>query len=137
MQENSSRTSCRHFLKMSKPYEYIKTSFFFLVWFLGSWMRPAEGSLIIKDNVKGQLISKGLLESSFQPKNQQKNLRISALASKKRSEQKNKGTLSLIRGYFIWSYNKVFWFELFLKARAEILSLVFWSKQWNQKSFWN
>ena len=45
-------------------------------------MRPAEGSLIIKDNVKGQLISKGLLESSFQPKNQQKNLRISALASK-------------------------------------------------------
>ena len=29
MQENSSRTSCRHFLKMSKPYEYIKTSFFF------------------------------------------------------------------------------------------------------------
>ena len=39
---------------------------------------------------KGQLISTGLLVSSFRPKYQQKILRVFALASKKRSNQKNK-----------------------------------------------
>ena len=44
---------------------------------------------IIKAACKGQLISKGL----FDQKTNEIFLRISALASKKRSDQKNKGTL--------------------------------------------
>ena len=43
--------------------------------------------------MKGQLISKGLFKFSFAPKNEQKYFCISGLASKKRSNQKNKGTL--------------------------------------------
>ena len=42
---------------------------------------------------KGQLISKGPFKDPFAPKNEQKYFCISALASKKRSNQKNKGTL--------------------------------------------
>ena len=63
---------------------------------------------------------------------------ISALASKKRSNQKNKGTLyvPLIGGFYLDSLTLLFWFDLFLDARAEILekiSLGFWKKFWHKK----
>ena len=43
---------------------------------------------------KCQLISKDFLKFSFAPKNERKYFCISALASKKRSNQKNKGTFT-------------------------------------------
>ena len=55
------------------------------------------------DTAKGQLISKGLFDVTVSTKKQTFFLRISALASKKRSNQKNKGFfitwISLNRGY--------------------------------------
>jgi hypothetical protein len=58
--------------------------------------------------------------------------RISALASKKRSNQKNRGTchlIPLIGGFYFDSLTLFFLFDLFLEARAEILEkllLIFW-----------
>ena len=60
-------------------------------------------------------------------------VRISALASKKRS---NQNIIPLIWWFYFDSLTLFFWFDLFLEARAEILkknSLVFWSKQWHHK----
>ena len=51
---------------------------------------PSFSFEIFEALAKGQLISKGL---SFAPKNEQKYFCISDLASKKRSNPKNKGTL--------------------------------------------
>ena len=62
--------------------------------------------------------------------------RISALTSKMRSNQKNKGTLYQQLEDFILTLTLIFWFDLFLEARAEFLeknSLVFWKKFWYQK----
>ena len=63
--------------------------------------------------------------------------RISALAYKMRSNQKNKGTLyHYLIGFYIDSLTLLFWFDLFLEARAEILekiSLVFWEIWRHQK----
>ena len=59
--------------------------------------------------------------------------RISALASKKRLNQNNKGTFILKKNEIIIHFFK---FNLFLEARAEIFeknSLVFWSKQRNPR----
>ena len=42
----------------------------------------------------------------------------------------------LIGGFYFDSLTLIFWFDLFLEARAEILekiSLVFWSQRWHQK----
>ena len=67
--------------------------------------------------------------------------RISALASKKRSNQKNKGTLyRKLEDFILTLLHYFFWFDLFLEARAEILeifSLVFWSKLWHQTDILN
>ena len=44
--------------------------------------------------------------------------------------------MQLIGGFYFDSLTVLFWFDLFLEARAEILekiSLVFWSKRWHQK----
>ena len=66
--------------------------------------------------------------SSNLPKKQQIFSRISALASKKRSNQKKAIYTSKWRILFWLSYT-TFLFDLFLEAKAEILekiSLVFW-----------
>ena len=60
--------------------------------------------------------------------------RISALASKEVKSKKNMGTLYryLVGGFYFDSLSLLFWFDLFLEARAEIQeknSLVFWSKR--------
>ena len=54
--------------------------------------------------------------------------RISAIASKKRSNQKNKGNLyvPLIGGFYFDSLTLLFWFDLFSEARAEILEIISW-----------
>ena len=63
--------------------------------------------------------------------------KISALASKKMLNQKKWGHfIHLIREFYFDSVTLLFWFDLFLEARAEILEkilLVFWSKRWYQK----
>ena len=64
--------------------------------------------------------------------------RISALASKQRSNQKNKDNFYhyVIGGFYFDPLPLLFWFDFFLEARVEILEiilLVFWSKRWNQK----
>jgi hypothetical protein len=60
--------------------------------------------------------------------------RISALASKKRSNQKGSEIKIL---HLVWCKVALFfWFDLFLEVRVEILEkklLVFWSKQYHQK----
>ena len=73
-------------------------------------------------------------------KQNQENLvnKVGDPGSKKRSNQKNKGTLYIIQigGFYFESLTLLFWFDLFLEARAEILekiSLLFWSKRWHQK----
>ena len=84
---------------------------------------------------KGQLILKypfGVFKSP--PKIHEIFSRISALASTKRSNQKNKGTLH--PGILFDSLTLLFLFDLFVEARAEILEnflLVFLSKGWHQK----
>ena len=65
--------------------------------------------------VKGQIISKTNFLVLIWTKNPTFFLLISALASKKRSDQKIKAT---------YLYYKVFWFDLFLEARPEILKKV-------------
>ena len=65
-------------------------------------------------------------------------VKISTLASKKRSNQKNKGTLSVpLIGWFYFDYfTLLFWFDLFLEARVEIFTkilLVFWEIWRHQK----
>ena len=63
------------------------------------------------------------------PKNQQNFFRISTLASKKSSNQKNKGTLNTWLEDFILTLTLLFWFGLILEANTEILGkilLVFW-----------
>ena len=77
---------------------------------------------------KGQIISKDFLMSSFWLKKPTKFcLRISALASKKRSDQKIKALYITNQGLFnITTYIiKFIWFEFFLEARAEILNFFF------------
>ena len=54
-------------------------------------------------------------------KNNQIFLRISALASKKRSNQKNKCTFIFLEINKNKSINSFFWFGLFVEARAESL----------------
>ena len=55
---------------------------------------PPAGDVLTFQVPKGQLISKGLFDVIvWTKKNNEIFLRISALASKKRSDQKNKGTL--------------------------------------------
>ena len=76
--------------------------------------------------------------SSNLPKNQQIFFsRISAQASKKRSNQKNKGTYTTNWRILFWLLRTLlFWFDLFLEARVEILekvSLVFWEIWRHQK----
>ena len=60
--------------------------------------------------------------------------RISALASKKRSNQKIR-TLYTINWWIlsIDAFTLLFWFDLFLEARAEILMLVIWEIWRHQK----
>ena len=74
---------------------------------------------------KGQLFFKcpfGVFKSS---KNNEIFSRISALASKKRSNQKNKGHfIPLIGGFYFDSLTQLFWSDLFLEARAEILEKI-------------
>ena len=62
------------------------------------------------------------LMSSYRPKNQ-RNFFKSFCPSLWEEVEPNKWRhfISLIGGYLTWLYNKVFWFELFLNARAEIL----------------
>ena len=58
-------------------------------------------------------------------------LRISALASKMRSNKKIRA-LYTIGGFYFYSHTTLFLFDLFFEARAEILkkfSLVFWEKR--------
>ena len=51
--------------------------------------------------------------------------KISALASKKMSNQKNKGNFThLIEGFYFASPILLFWFDLFLEARVEILEKI-------------
>ena len=98
-------------------------------------IRPRPNFGFFNAVVKVSWFQNVLLISLFQPKYQQKFLSISALASKKRLNQKNIGIS------FIFSHLKIIWedfflFDLFLETRAEILKkilLVFWSKLWNQK----
>ena len=60
---------------------------------------------VVSTSTKGQLISKGLFKFSFAPKNEQIYFCISALASKKRSNQKNTGTIfRLLSIYFTKSH---------------------------------
>ena len=67
---------------------------------------------------KGQLISKCPFGVKISSKKTNKFFsRISALASKKRSNQKNKGTFG---GFHFDSLTLLFWFDLFLEARAEM-----------------
>ena len=52
--------------------------------FFGDWTQREK-----KDTFKGQLVSKGLYKFAFAPKNEQKYFCTSALAYKKRSNQKS------------------------------------------------
>ena len=61
-----------------------------------SQLYPTNKNLHFKSPTKGYLISKGFFVSLFGPKNQRNFLRISALASKKRMDQKNKGTICIL-----------------------------------------
>ena len=70
-------------------------------------------NLPFKSPTKGQLISKGLFGLIFEPKI----LRISALASKKRSNKK-RHFLPLISGFHFNSLTRLFWFNLILEAKA-------------------
>ena len=59
---------------------------------LNRWMSQLDlGNMT--GGIKGQLIRKQIFLFSFEPKNEQNYFLISALASKKRWDQKNKGTL--------------------------------------------
>ena len=76
-------------------------------------------------SIKG-LISKcpfGVFKSSKKPK--KKNSRISALVSKMRSNKKIRELYTaIIGGFYFGSPTLLFWFDLFLEARAEILEKI-------------
>ena len=84
-----------------------------------------------KRHISGQLVSKGLYKFAFAPKNEQKYFCTSALAYKKRSNQK-----SIVRELKSNSPIKVplfFWFDLVLEATEEIQNIFVWFFGANEK----
>ena len=60
--------------------------------------------------------------------------RISALASKKKSNQKNKDFIPLIGGFYFDSLILLFWFDILLEAKIlEKISFFFWKIWRHQK----
>ena len=64
-------------------------------------------------------------------------LRIFALASKKKSNQKHRGTLyHSLEDFISTPFTLLFWFDLFLEARAKILDF-FGRSKGTKRTFWN
>ena len=87
---------------------------------------PTENKVNSRLSTQGQVISKcpfGVFKSSKKPK--KKNSRISALVSKMRSNKKIRELYTaIIGGFYFGSPTLLFWFDLFLEARAEILEKI-------------